>query len=70
MITKEAKLNAVNAAIRRVCGTWNYNGIRVANLITDDEYDQISYAVVSALDDLEAIPAKANPLSPQKPGDI
>ena len=52
MITQEVKLTAANAAIRRVCATWTYDGFNVGSRITDDQYDQVSYAVVSALDNL------------------
>jgi hypothetical protein len=53
-ITQEAKLTAVRAAIKRVCATWTYDGFEVGSRITDDQYDQVSYAVVSDLDDLAA----------------
>ena len=55
-ITQEAKLTAARAAIKRVCATWTYDGFEVGSRITDDQYDQVSYAVVSALDDLVDTP--------------
>ncbi|HEV3312197.1 MAG TPA: hypothetical protein VG815_16930 [Chloroflexota bacterium] len=64
-ITQEAKLTAARAAIKRVCATWTYDGFNVGSRISDDEYDQVSYAVVSALDNLEAQSAPT-PIPPTK----
>lgn len=52
MATQDEKLATIKAAIKRVCNTWTYDGFNVGSRVSEDEYDQVSYAVSAALDDL------------------
>jgi hypothetical protein len=43
----------IRAALKRVLNTMTYDGFNVGSRVTDDEYDQLSYAATVSLDDLD-----------------
>jgi hypothetical protein len=53
-VTQDTKLATAKATLKRVCNTWTYDGFNVGSRVSEDEYDQLAYAVVDALDELAA----------------